>query len=153
MSHPNTLLQQEMDHIAACVSSFVLLAHSDFTSCVVLLAGCVTTSLFSECRAVECESCFSWDFCTKCKPGFLLHKGKCLTSCPEGTFGHQTDCLGKHWRRLCSYCSEVHLLYIHTFFLYRPPPYNDVTRCGICFPVCGLLVFHVMIKKKMICRV
>nr|XP_020474711.1 R-spondin-2-like isoform X1 [Monopterus albus] len=46
-----------------------------------------------KCRSVECEHCFSRDFCTKCKPGFQLYKGKCLTSCPEGTFAHQTDCL------------------------------------------------------------
>ncbi|XP_067360109.1 R-spondin-4 isoform X3 [Channa argus] len=46
-----------------------------------------------KCRSLECEHCFSRDFCTKCKPGLQLYKGKCLTSCPEGTFAHQTDCL------------------------------------------------------------
>ncbi|KAM9859272.1 R-spondin-4 [Aulostomus maculatus] len=46
-----------------------------------------------KCRSLDCEHCFSRDFCTKCKPGFQLYKGKCLTSCPEGTFSHQTDCL------------------------------------------------------------
>lgn len=52
---------------------------------------------FPECRSLDCEHCFSRDFCTKCKPGFKLHKGKCLIHCPEGTFAHQTDCLGK-WK-------------------------------------------------------
>ncbi|XP_071393886.1 R-spondin-4 [Centroberyx affinis] len=46
-----------------------------------------------KCRSSDCEHCFSRDFCTKCKPGFQLHKGKCLSRCPEGTFAHQTDCL------------------------------------------------------------
>ncbi|XP_067442394.1 R-spondin-4 isoform X2 [Thunnus thynnus] len=46
-----------------------------------------------KCRSTDCEQCFSRDFCTKCKPGFQLYKGKCLSSCPEGTFAHQTDCV------------------------------------------------------------
>ncbi|KAA8593595.1 hypothetical protein FQN60_009711 [Etheostoma spectabile] len=46
-----------------------------------------------ECRSLDCEHCFSRDFCTKCKPGFQLYKGKCLTRCPGGTFAHQTDCV------------------------------------------------------------
>ncbi|KAL7891869.1 hypothetical protein AOLI_G00013450 [Acnodon oligacanthus] len=45
------------------------------------------------CKAPECERCFDKDFCTKCKGGFLLFKGKCLSSCPEGTFPHSTDCV------------------------------------------------------------
>ncbi|KAG7263280.1 hypothetical protein CRUP_028188 [Coryphaenoides rupestris] len=36
------------------------------------------------CRIENCESCFSRDFCTKCKSGFYLHKGHCLDKCPEG---------------------------------------------------------------------
>uniref|UniRef100_A0A8C6UMQ2 R-spondin 4 n=1 Tax=Neogobius melanostomus TaxID=47308 RepID=A0A8C6UMQ2_9GOBI len=35
------------------------------------------------------------DFCTKCKAGFQLYKGKCLSRCPQGTFPHHTDCLGE----------------------------------------------------------
>ncbi|XP_034725660.1 R-spondin-4 [Etheostoma cragini] len=46
-----------------------------------------------KCRSLDCEHCFSRDFCTKCKPGFQLYKGKCLTRCPGGTFVHQTDCV------------------------------------------------------------
>ncbi|KAM3877682.1 R-spondin-4 [Diretmus argenteus] len=46
-----------------------------------------------KCRSSDCDHCFSRDFCTKCKLGFLLYKGKCLSHCPEGTFSHQTDCL------------------------------------------------------------
>lgn len=36
------------------------------------------------CRIDNCESCFSKDFCTKCKAGFYLHKGRCSEKCPEG---------------------------------------------------------------------
>lgn len=36
------------------------------------------------CRIENCESCFSKDFCTKCKSGFYLHKGRCFDKCPEG---------------------------------------------------------------------
>ncbi|KAF3690330.1 R-spondin-2 Roof plate-specific spondin-2 [Channa argus] len=57
-----------------------------------------------KCRSLECEHCFSRDFCTKCKPGLQLYKGKCLTSCPEGTFAHQTDCLAH--RRLVT-CGAI----------------------------------------------
>ncbi|KAG7493836.1 hypothetical protein JOB18_017249 [Solea senegalensis] len=46
-----------------------------------------------KCRSLDCEHCFSRDFCTKCKSGFQLYKGKCMTSCPKGTFAHQKDCL------------------------------------------------------------
>ncbi|XP_076869720.1 R-spondin-4 [Brachyhypopomus gauderio] len=46
-----------------------------------------------KCKAPECERCFDKDFCTKCKGGFLLFRGKCLSSCPEGTFPHTTDCV------------------------------------------------------------
>ncbi|RXM27354.1 R-spondin-2 [Acipenser ruthenus] len=36
------------------------------------------------CRIDNCDSCFSKDFCTKCKSGFYLHKGHCFDECPEG---------------------------------------------------------------------
>ncbi|XP_023651036.1 R-spondin-4 isoform X1 [Paramormyrops kingsleyae] len=46
-----------------------------------------------KCKAPSCDSCFSRDFCTKCKPGFQLFKGKCLHNCPEDTYPDLTDCL------------------------------------------------------------
>uniref|UniRef100_A0AAV2M4Q5 R-spondin Fu-CRD domain-containing protein n=1 Tax=Knipowitschia caucasica TaxID=637954 RepID=A0AAV2M4Q5_KNICA len=45
------------------------------------------------CRSQDCDHCFSRDFCTKCRSGFQLYKGKCLSRCPLGTFPHHTDCL------------------------------------------------------------
>ncbi|XP_002830190.3 R-spondin-4 isoform X2 [Pongo abelii] len=36
-----------------------------------------------------CESCFSQDFCIRCKRQFYLYKGKCLPTCPPGTLAHQ----------------------------------------------------------------
>ncbi|XP_059426124.1 R-spondin-2-like [Carassius carassius] len=46
-----------------------------------------------KCKAPECERCFSKDFCTKCKGGYLLFKGKCFKNCPEGTFLQSTECV------------------------------------------------------------
>ncbi|XP_021504949.1 R-spondin-4 [Meriones unguiculatus] len=37
-----------------------------------------------------CESCFSQDFCIRCKRRFHLYKGKCLPTCPPGTLIHQS---------------------------------------------------------------
>ncbi|KAI6074000.1 R-spondin-4 [Aix galericulata] len=39
----------------------------------------------AECRSPSCESCFSKDFCMKCKEKFYLHKGQCFRQCPPGT--------------------------------------------------------------------
>ncbi|KAJ8358893.1 hypothetical protein SKAU_G00154180 [Synaphobranchus kaupii] len=50
-------------------------------------------NLCLKCKASNCERCFNKDFCTKCKGGFQLFKGKCLTTCPEGTIPHLTDCI------------------------------------------------------------
>ncbi|XP_056605897.1 R-spondin-4 isoform X2 [Triplophysa dalaica] len=47
-----------------------------------------------KCKAPECERCFNKDFCTKCKKEYLLFKGKCFKSCPDGTFANSTDCIG-----------------------------------------------------------
>ncbi|KAH1177211.1 hypothetical protein KIL84_010913, partial [Mauremys mutica] len=38
----------------------------------------------SRCRIENCDSCFSRDFCTKCKAGFYLHRGRCFGECPDG---------------------------------------------------------------------
>ncbi|XP_053737124.1 R-spondin-3 [Synchiropus splendidus] len=37
----------------------------------------------TKCRS-ECDSCFNKNFCTRCRPGFYLHLGKCQESCPDG---------------------------------------------------------------------
>ncbi|XP_043939669.1 R-spondin-1 isoform X1 [Protopterus annectens] len=36
------------------------------------------------CKIDNCEACFSRNFCTKCKEGLYLHKGKCYSTCPDG---------------------------------------------------------------------
>uniref|UniRef100_A0A8C2XGF8 R-spondin 4 n=1 Tax=Cyclopterus lumpus TaxID=8103 RepID=A0A8C2XGF8_CYCLU len=46
-----------------------------------------------KCRSLDCDHCFSRDFCTRCRAGFQLHKGRCLARCPAGTVAHLTDCL------------------------------------------------------------
>uniref|UniRef100_A0A8C1ZYQ5 R-spondin 4 n=1 Tax=Cyprinus carpio TaxID=7962 RepID=A0A8C1ZYQ5_CYPCA len=52
------------------------------------LNRCMSESILEN----KCERCFSKDFCTKCKGGYLLFKGKCFKNCPEGTFPQSTDC-------------------------------------------------------------
>ncbi|XP_074461465.1 R-spondin-4 isoform X1 [Larus michahellis] len=39
----------------------------------------------TKCRSPSCESCFSRDFCMKCKDKFYLHKGQCFRQCPPST--------------------------------------------------------------------
>nr|XP_020662377.1 R-spondin-4 [Pogona vitticeps] len=43
-----------------------------------------------KCRSPSCESCFSKDFCMKCKEQFYLYKGKCFSSCPPDTMAQQS---------------------------------------------------------------
>lgn len=54
-------------------------------------------SLPAECRSPSCESCFSRDFCMKCKDKFYLYKGQCFRQCPPGTAAQPgtRECQGK----------------------------------------------------------
>ncbi|KAM6215954.1 R-spondin-2 isoform 3-T3 [Rhynchocyon petersi] len=54
------------------------------------------------CRIENCDSCFSKDFCTKCKVGFYLHRGRCFDQCPDGfaPLDETMECVGcevGHW--------------------------------------------------------
>lgn len=51
------------------------------------------TVCVSECKA-DCETCFTRNFCTKCKSGFYLYSGKCLEKCPDGleANNHTMEC-------------------------------------------------------------
>ncbi|XP_028587885.2 R-spondin-4 [Podarcis muralis] len=53
-----------------------------------------------KCRSPSCDSCFSKDFCMKCKEQFYLHKGKCFSSCPQ-------DTVAQHSTRECQEKCEV----------------------------------------------
>ncbi|NXY92282.1 RSPO1 protein, partial [Alcedo cyanopectus] len=70
------------------------------------------------CKIENCESCFSRNFCTKCKEGLYLHKGRCYVTCPEGysaangTMECSTQCEMSEWgpwgpcskkRKLCGF--------------------------------------------------
>ncbi|XP_046882453.1 R-spondin-4 isoform X1 [Hypomesus transpacificus] len=46
-----------------------------------------------KCRSADCESCFSRDFCMRCRPGLRLFRGQCSSSCPAGTLPTLTDCV------------------------------------------------------------
>ena len=75
------------------------------------------------CRIENCESCFSKDFCTKCKSDFYLHKGRCFDKCPEGfaPLEDTMECGGtwditdiwteKSFKRVNNL---LHFLYLHT---------------------------------------
>ncbi|CAN0182277.1 R-spondin-2-like [Lampetra fluviatilis] len=41
-------------------------------------------SVCQRCRLENCDTCFAKNFCTKCRAGFYLHKGKCHNACPHG---------------------------------------------------------------------
>ncbi|XP_031432519.1 R-spondin-2 [Clupea harengus] len=64
-------MRQYGECLHACPSGYYGMRAPDINMC-------------SRCRIENCESCFSKDFCTKCKPGFYLHKGRCFDKCPEG---------------------------------------------------------------------
>ncbi|NWH22613.1 RSPO4 protein, partial [Grus americana] len=51
----------------------------------------------TKCRSPSCESCFSRDFCMKCKDKFYLHKGQCFRQCPPSTTAQPStrECQGK----------------------------------------------------------
>uniref|UniRef100_A0A8C0TX22 R-spondin 4 n=1 Tax=Cyanistes caeruleus TaxID=156563 RepID=A0A8C0TX22_CYACU len=51
----------------------------------------------TKCRSPSCESCFSRDFCMKCKDKFYLYKGQCFRQCPPGTAAQPgtRECQGK----------------------------------------------------------
>lgn len=55
----------------------------------------------AECRSPSCESCFSKDFCMKCKEKFYLHKGQCFRQCPPSTAAQPgtRECQGKRHPR------------------------------------------------------
>ncbi|XP_078092211.1 R-spondin-4 [Mustelus asterias] len=40
------------------------------------------------CNTADCESCFSREFCIKCKSERYLLKGKCYNRCPKGSAPH-----------------------------------------------------------------
>lgn len=59
---------------------------------------CVLSSPpLSGCRIENCDSCFSRDFCTKCKPGFYLYRGRCFGECPDGfaPLEETMECVGE----------------------------------------------------------
>ncbi|NXI09385.1 RSPO3 protein, partial [Irena cyanogastra] len=45
-------------------------------------------------KSADCDTCFTRNFCTKCKSGFYLYSGKCLEKCPDGleANNHTMEC-------------------------------------------------------------
>ncbi|XP_043921647.1 R-spondin-2 [Protopterus annectens] len=64
-------MRQYGECLHSCPSGYYGLRAPDMNKC-------------SRCGIENCDSCFSKEFCTKCKVGFYLHKGRCFEECPEG---------------------------------------------------------------------
>ncbi|XP_023659746.1 R-spondin-2-like [Paramormyrops kingsleyae] len=64
-------MRQYGECLHACPPGFYGLRGPDFSIC-------------SRCRLENCEFCFSKDFCTKCRAGQYLHRGRCFEECPAG---------------------------------------------------------------------
>ncbi|XP_007442000.1 R-spondin-1 isoform X2 [Python bivittatus] len=72
---------------------FILLERNDIRQTGICLPSCPLgyfdvrnpdMNKCMKCKIDNCEDCFSRNFCTKCKDGLYLHKGKCHAICPEG---------------------------------------------------------------------
>ncbi|XP_006158642.1 R-spondin-1 [Tupaia chinensis] len=72
---------------------FILLERNDIRQVGVCLPSCPPGYFDArnpdmnkciKCKIEHCEACFSHNFCTKCKEGLYLHKGRCYPACPEG---------------------------------------------------------------------
>ncbi|XP_006631587.1 R-spondin-1 [Lepisosteus oculatus] len=72
---------------------FILLERNDIRQTGVCLASCPVgyfgvrnpdMNKCTKCKIDNCEACFSRNFCTKCKEGLYLHRGRCYSSCPDG---------------------------------------------------------------------
>ncbi|OCT94830.1 R-spondin-1 [Xenopus laevis] len=72
---------------------FILLERNDIRQTGICLQSCPQgyfddrnreNNRCLKCKINNCETCFSKNFCTKCKEGFYSHKGSCYSSCPEG---------------------------------------------------------------------
>uniref|UniRef100_A0A8D2KZI2 R-spondin 1 n=1 Tax=Varanus komodoensis TaxID=61221 RepID=A0A8D2KZI2_VARKO len=72
---------------------FILLERSDIRQIGICLPSCPLgyfdvrnpdMNKCMKCKIDNCEDCFSRNFCTKCKEGLYLHKGRCYATCPEG---------------------------------------------------------------------
>ncbi|NXX46883.1 RSPO3 protein, partial [Tricholaema leucomelas] len=66
--------------LSSCPSGYYGTRYPDINKC-------------AKCKA-DCDTCFTRNFCTKCKSGFYLFSGKCLEKCPEGleANNHTMEC-------------------------------------------------------------
>ncbi|KAK4823888.1 hypothetical protein QYF61_007836 [Mycteria americana] len=74
--------------LSSCPSGYYGTRYPDINKC-------------AKCKA-DCDTCFTRNFCTKCKSGFYLYSGKCLEKCPDGleANNHTMECtsIGKSGR-------------------------------------------------------
>ncbi|XP_062996270.1 R-spondin-1 isoform X2 [Elgaria multicarinata webbii] len=87
-------LCSEFNGCLKCSSKlFILLERNDIRQIGICLPSCPLgyfdvrnpdMNKCMKCKIDNCEDCFSRNFCTKCKEGLYLHKGRCYATCPEG---------------------------------------------------------------------
>nr|XP_008271873.1 R-spondin-1 isoform X1 [Oryctolagus cuniculus] len=70
--------------LPSCPPGYFDARNPDMNKCI-SWAGGPNLVLSAECKIEHCEACFSHNFCTKCREGLYLHKGRCYPACPEGS--------------------------------------------------------------------
>uniref|UniRef100_H3BBH9 R-spondin 1 n=1 Tax=Latimeria chalumnae TaxID=7897 RepID=H3BBH9_LATCH len=125
-----------------------------------------------KCKIENCEACFSRNFCTKCKEGLYLHKGRCYSSCPEGfaaangtmECSSPAQCEMSEWspwgpcmkrKKLCGFKKGTEertrtVLQAPSGDPSTCPPTTESRRCTVQKKLCsgGKWLFFVYIKKK-----
>ncbi|XP_028834611.1 R-spondin-3 [Denticeps clupeoides] len=97
----------------------------------------------TKCRP-ECDSCFTGNFCTRCRAGFYLHQGKCLQSCPEGRAPNdaQRECVPECPAECdsctnsdtCTRCAPGHYLLLGKCHHDCPEEYEPSEPLMMCIP-------------------
>lgn len=79
----------------------------------------------------SCGTCAgSADFCLTCTSNLLASNGKCVSTCPSGTFSSSNSCLSCHAD--CATCSGPSFTQCSTC-----PPDRPVLANGRCLPTCS----------------
>uniref|UniRef100_A0A8C5UD09 R-spondin 1 n=1 Tax=Malurus cyaneus samueli TaxID=2593467 RepID=A0A8C5UD09_9PASS len=135
---------------------FILLERNDIRQIGICLPSCplgyfgLRNTDMNKCISEYCESCFSRNFCTKCKEGLYLHKGRCYVTCPEGYAAANgtmecTQCEMSEWgpwgpcskkRKLCGFKKgnedrTRRILQAPSGDVSLCPPTTEVRRCTV----------------------
>ncbi|XP_008118101.1 R-spondin-1 [Anolis carolinensis] len=85
--------------LRCCPRLFILLERNDIRQTGICLQSCPSgyfglrnpdMNKCIKCKIENCEECFSRNFCTKCKEGFHLHKGRCYNCTKDFSAANST---------------------------------------------------------------